>query len=508
MAWLALYIPALPLQAFSRTLIESAPVVVFEADTGGRRSLIVARNRAAARLGIRTGATLAEANALSNGTHALVSLHREALREHALLQHLAGIVSTLTPNIHISDGYGLLMEISGSLALFGGEAAIIARVQQLMAAETLRCHVVIAPTARGARWLGRAHRELVVNDAIAEWLNELALDCTDLDSTVIAELNTLNLHTLAAVRRLPLPALNQRFGATSHRMLGEAYGDVSAPLSFWAPPRRFDTDVEFADLARETSHWLPGVEELLRRLERFLTLNASATPVIELSFYEGRLHCTQLSVHAAHAMHIAGEWLRLVTVKLERQPVPHEVSRIELCCNQIEPMQFDSVDFFDRSKQHDHDWAALGALLRLRLGQNGIRRPLVNRTILPESVQFPQLLDSSDRTLAQGATATAQHAHGKDDANSSAPPSATDLQDARPTWFVHPARRLSDREVSSLSPTITLRQPERLQEDWSQPDGAPAIERDYYVASTPDDRLLWVYRERPSNDWFLQGVFG
>lgn len=500
MAWLALYVPALPLQAFSRTLIDSAPVVVFDGDASGRRSQIVARNRSAARLGIHTGATLAEANALSN---ALVSLPREVLREQALLQRMAVVVSTLTPNVHISDGYGLLLEVSGSLALFGGESALISQVQQLMATESLRCHSVVAPTALGARWLARAHRELVVSDAISDRLDDLALDCTDLSGAVITDLNALNLHTLAAIRRLPVRALNQRFGEAFCRTLDEAYGDVVTTLPFWVPPRRFESYVEFTDLAREASHWLPGVDELLLQLEHYLTLHASATPVIGLTFREGRLHCTELSLQAAHAMHLAREWSRLLAVKLERHPVPHEVSRIELRCEQIEPMQFDSVDLFDRSGQQDRDWSALGALLRLRLGQDGIRRPLANRTILPESVQSVQLVESVDpKAITRDGgkrpteTSTAQSL------------SATDLQDARPTWFEYPARRLSEREVSALAQTIATRQPERLQEDWSQPDGSPAIQRDYYVASTTDHRLLWIYRERPGNDWFLQGVFG
>jgi len=67
---------------------------------------------------------------------------------------------------------------------------------------------------------------------------------------------------------------------------------------------------------------------------------------------------------------------------------------------------------------------------------------------------------------------------------------------------------LTEREVLGLKPTLPLRQPERLQEAWSQPDGAPPIERDYYVATTADHRLWWVFRERPGNQWYLQGVFG
>ena len=474
MSWLALYLPALPLQAFSRTLIDAAPVVVFEA---GRRSPVVARNRNALRLGVRLGASLAEANALSD---ALIALPREPLREAALLQRMALTASVLTPNVHVSPDYGVLLHVSASLHLFGGASGIAAKAQQLMGDERLRCHTVVAPTARGARWLARAHRELVVEGTVKDWLNDLAFDCTDFEPGLIDDLEALNLHTLADVRCLSPSSLSKRFGHSLTKMLGEAYGEVTHSLPFWAPARRFDDHVEFTDLAREQSHWMPGVVGLLERLEAYLTLHASASPALALRFIEGSIHRTEIPLQAAHAMHLAHEWLRLVNVKLERVPIPHEISRIELSCEQIEPMQFECIDLFDRGAQQDRNWSALAALLRLRLGDTSVRRPYANRTALPESVVPATSIGAS----------------------------ASRLEDAQPTWLINPARRLNEREVNAFSDTLPIRQPERLRDDWEQPEDAPPIQRDYYVATTRDDRTLWVFRDRVSNDWFLQGVFG
>jgi len=69
--WLAIYIPALPLQAVSRALVESGPVAIYEREAKGNR--IVASNKKAAQLGIKRDCSLAEANALSNH---LISLPR------------------------------------------------------------------------------------------------------------------------------------------------------------------------------------------------------------------------------------------------------------------------------------------------------------------------------------------------------------------------------------------------------------------------------------------------
>lgn len=473
MSWLALYVPALPLQAFSRTLIDTAPVVVFEED---RRTRVVARNRNALRLGVRLGSTLAEAHALSD---ALIALPRDPMREAALLQRMALTASALTPNVHLSADYGLLLDVTASLDLFGGGTGIATKAQQLMQVEQLRCHTVVAPTARGARWLARTHRELVVEGSIKDWLNDLAFDCTDFEPGLVSDLEALNLHTLADVRYLPASSVSKRFGDSVTKMLGEAYGEIAHTLPFWVAARRFEDYVEFTDLAREQSHWMPGVVGLLERLEAYLTLHASASPTIVLRFIEGSIHSTEIPLQAAHAMHLMHEWLRLIKVKLERVSIPHEISRIELNCEQIEPMQFGCIDLFDRSTQQDRDWSALGALLRLRLGDNSVRRPYANRAPLPESV-IP--------AIAIGA-------------------SASRLDDAQPTWLIHPPRRLNDRELGTFSEALPIRQPERLRDDWEQPDGAPAIERDYYVATTRDERIWWVFRDRGSHDWYLQGVF-
>ena len=86
-------------------------------------------------------------------------------------------------------------------------------------------------------------------------------------------------------------------------------------------------------------------------------------------------------------------------------------------------------------------------------------------------------------------------------------PQASDNADIRPAWLVDPPRRLSEREINAFTQSIHLQQPERITENWSHPDGSLNAQRDYYIARTPDHRALWVYRERPRNDWFLQGVF-
>ena len=468
--WLALYIPALPLQAFSHTLIESAPVAIFERE--GRRPRIVARNQKAARLGIRLQSSLAEAVSLSE---ALIALPREPLRETALLVRLAEACSRLTPNVHISESYGLLLDISSSLTLFGGTHALQQQVQAISHVQRIRTHVVLAPTAIGARWLARAHRQLVVDSNPGAWLDDLCLENTDFSAELIEELHAINLHSLESVRKLPSAELNRRYGTGLTLALAQAYAEASESLPFWQPVLSFGETVEFLDPAHEQSHWMPGVEALLLQLQDFLRNRAATTVSIAFRFHLGSQKFTDLPLDAAHGTHLAQDWLRLFNARIERQPIPHEISSISLTCERLEPMRFAEVDFFDKSRERDREWSALTTLLKLRLSDAALRQPSSNANALPES------------------STTGPHASG--------------ANDIRPAWLVDPPRPLTDREVSAFTQSLHLQQPERIAENWSHPDGHPGTLRDYYIARTPDHRALWVFRERLRNAWFLQGVF-
>ena len=259
--------------------------------------------------------------------------------------------------------------------------------------------------------------------------------------------------------------------------LARAYAEVTETLPFWQPVEQFTETVEFLDPAREQNHWMPGVETLLLQLQDFLRSRAATASAIVFRFHPGSQSFTELALQAPHGIHLASDWLRLFNARIERLPIPHEISSISLACNHTDPMQFVDVDFFDKSKERDREWGALTTLLKLRLGEAALRPPNSHTNALPESV-----------------TTTKESIHAN----------AANL---RPAWLVDPPRRLTDREVSIFAQPFHLQNPERIQERWSHPDGSPSTLRDYYIARTPDHRALWVFRERLCNAWFLQGIF-
>ena len=476
--WLAIYIPALPLQAFSHAINESGPVVIYERDA--RLNRVVAINRNAAHLGIQPDRTLAEANALSDR---LISLCREPSREQALLQRLATAINHLTPNIHISETFGLLLEVSGSLTLFGNAQSLLNEALIALDKQRVRTHAVIAPSARGARWLARAHRQLVVTEDLAEWLDDLPLFYTDFSRDLIRELQDLNLHNLAAVKRLPPGELGKRYGLDLPQALAQAYGLAAQHLAFWQPHTYFRETVEFMDLAREQSHWMPGITILLQQLQRFLLQRTIATKSVLFIFFQGTQQHTNFHLSASHGTHSAKQWQQIFEVRLERIAISHEISSIELRCEYFEPIQFTDLDFFDRSHDKKTQWESLLALIKTRVGmQSLVESPHSNHNALPESV-----------VSLHGDTATSIVSDSK--------------SEMRPVWLIDPPRKLQNETVRKLFASVYLQHPERVRENWSTPTSDVSVERDYYIAYTPDYSVWWIFRTRAANDWYLHGIF-
>ena len=481
--WLAIYVPGLALQAFSNPLHKSAPVVVF--DRNGRRDVVISCNRLAMQLGVKLHMSLSEANALSDR---LVVLHRESERETQCLEQLADALSALTPSIHISKGFGLLLEVSGSLTLFGGADTLLQRTFTLIESRGLRAHVVLAPTSRGARWLAKAYRQLIVESSISDWLDDLSLACTDLSDELITSLRELNLHHLAALRRLPSIELNNRFGTGLSAALDQAYGKTAQSqsvvaatvLPYWQAAPAFRQYVEFLELVREQTHWQHGIVVLLRQLQEFVRLRSQVVISLQFCFSNGNQQTTGLVLVSRHGSHRADDWMRLFLARLEQCPIEHEISRIDLHCDEFKAVEAHELDFFDSHSTCQLIWQSLLDLLISRLGMHRLRLiPRRQQNALPES----QSLSTPEKNRSKN-------------------------EALRPAWLIDPPRLLHGTALQRLRQSLSLYQPERIEAHWSaQSETEGETLRDYYIAAAAHHSYWWVFRERKTDRWFLQGIF-
>src|SRR5688572_28344941 len=115
MLWLALHLPSLPLEVYARASRGAVPLAVVSS-TGSHAS-IVACNDAARRRGVKHGMPPAAASALASD---LQLVTRDLAAEEAALERIAAWAIQFTPAVSLAPPSAVLLEIGGSLAIFGG----------------------------------------------------------------------------------------------------------------------------------------------------------------------------------------------------------------------------------------------------------------------------------------------------------------------------------------------------------------------------------------------------
>jgi hypothetical protein len=124
MLWLCLHLPLLPLEVFTRGALAPGPLAVAE-DHGTRRTVCLASPEAEA-AGVRAGMDLAAAQALAPE---LAVRGRDDTAEAQALAAVASWAGQFTPAVSLTAS-GALLEVAGSLGLFGGAEGLFARVEE------------------------------------------------------------------------------------------------------------------------------------------------------------------------------------------------------------------------------------------------------------------------------------------------------------------------------------------------------------------------------------------
>src|SRR5262245_7231267 len=112
MLWIALELPALPLQIVERGGIAREPLVI--GDGPAQRPIVACANDAARAAGIREGQAVAAAKALAGKLRVVA---REERAERETLERLAAWALQFTPMAAL-DGQGIVLEVESSLRLF------------------------------------------------------------------------------------------------------------------------------------------------------------------------------------------------------------------------------------------------------------------------------------------------------------------------------------------------------------------------------------------------------
>jgi protein ImuB len=483
--WFCAYLPNLPLEASGPA--KDARVVVAE-QRGIHRVLLACPKASAA--GIQPGQS---ANAALALLPTLRIEERSILREQQAVERLATWLEQFTSVVCIAGHDLLLLEIAGSLRLYGGLPCLRQQLAAGLEQQGFAAALAIAPTPLAATWLARAGRRACVREpaSIARVLRGLPLACLDWPAAICDSIRAMGASCIGDCLRLPREGFARRFGVQRLLELDRALGRLPDPRTSWRAPERFCADYEMTEEQSDREILLAICHELLLSLERFLLMRQLGTQQLRLSFFHLRAPATQVVLGGAEFERHAGHWSELLGIRFERVLLPEPVIAVRLQAGRSQALP-----------------AVSGRLaLQAKPGGSGRRYSM--------SQLIERLAARVGYQSVQGVTTVAEHR----------PQRAWRLQQLpgggavttlaairyplrRPLWMLpEPALLTAEHGYPLLQGRLILLEgPERLETGWWDNDG---IARDYYTAMNPQGLRLWVFRNRNhAPAWYLHGFFG
>ena len=482
--WFCIYLPNLPLEACGAG---KNALAVVEDQQGVHRVRLV--NAAAGEAGVMAGQSVNAALALLPD---LQLEERDTLREQQVLESLAAWLEQFSSFVSIAGHNVLLLEVAGSLRLFGGLPSLRQQVSAGLEQQGFAASLAIAPTPLSATWLARGGRRACIRapENLVSMLRPLPLHCLDWPAAISEALVGVGANNVGDCLRLPRQGFARRFGVKRLLELDRALGRLPDPRASWRAPERFCADYEMTEEQSDQGLLLAACRELLESHEQFLLVRQLGTQRINFSFFHLKAPVTKLALGCTQADRSAKRWSDLLNIRFERLSLPEPVIAVRLQGGHTQALQTSSghLSFSGRGQTTQrHSMTQLAERLAARLGMQSVN----GVTSLAE--HRPQHAWCSRNLLSTKVSEALSFVR-------------RGLK--RPLWMLPEPTLLHVEQGYPLHlGRLTLVDgPERLETGWWDDDG---IARDYYTAVNPRGMRLWVFRNRnPSAAWYLHGLFG
>ncbi len=503
--WLAIVLPALPLQLAARAIETVAPLAIVEGPL--QRLQVAFCDDVARRAGVAAGQKLAAAQALAAS---LIAVERRPERERDALLELAGWAYQFSAAVSMRND-GLLLETGGSQRLFGGRARLNRGIAAQLGDLGYQAAFGEAVTPQAAWWLAQARvRGLAVASAVAleqlpAALAPLPLAVLGWPANTVDTLHALGLRTLRDLLQLPRDGVNRRFGSGLLADVDRALGRLPDPQPAFEPPERFFAAIELPADVVDTAQLMWPAQRLLRSLEGFLRgRGAGATGLLFTARHSPRRTVarppTAIALGLAAPERDASRLAQLLGERLDRVRLPEPAIALTLAVERLLPFTAASGSFLPPAPgvAAGLDWLKLAETLHARLGSARVFQLQAVDDHRPERAwrAVPIAVDAAERIAPAHATGERPLLITPQPVPLPAPADSTD----QPPRYGGALRLVAG--------------PERIEAGWwdlaspafGQPRGAVA--RDYFVARNPHGQTLWIYRDLAApRGWFLHGLF-
>jgi len=427
----------------------------------------------------------------------------------------------------------LVLEISASERLFGGRMALVQALLQpdhaplpmqyahgdsaLLALARLACDAL--------QQVGELAQPPLPPDALP--LHTLAAAQAHLST-----LERLGCTTWGQLRALPRGGVARRFGAPLLAALDQAYGAAPETYTWLRLPEVFDAPLELAAQVESAAALLFGARRLLAQLQLWLRARQHGVLVLELRW---QLDARRANAHHRDTWHQGDGYgrlhlrtaeptqdprhlERLLAEHLAQVTLPAPVLYLRLRTLETCALRGQSLSLLPDELRSGDSLHHLLERVAARLGPESVRTVYLQDEHRPECMQTWQALGAQASAMVstgvgQPSSAAAQTGMALG-ARAIAQASTMASQSLYPTWLLPQVRSLpcdADGLPQWDGPLALLAGPQRLElQAW---DTGPQVQRDYYIAHSAGQGLLWVYRERlgaalgQGAAWYLHGLF-
>ncbi len=482
--WLALYFPGLPLEALCRGGSGSDPVAVV-GDDSARTEVVVADDKARA-AGVRAGMLFTAACAL---VPAIRALKRDEAEEAAALEGLAAWSGQFTAFVSL-EHQGLLLEIGGSLKLFGGLDALCTRIDEGVRALGYSALMSVAPTPLAAWLLARAgFDDPVVSPALLPGrLASVPAACLSLDTQALEDLRRMGVRSFGDCCRLPRDGLARRISPKLVELLDRALGRRPDPRPLYTPPTVFERCLHLPFELRDTGALLTAAKLLFTELHGFLSARAGGVQNLEVHLGHRRVSATRLTLSLAASGRDPTQLLKLLEARMARVSLTAPVIYFGIRATKILPLAPENRDLYKPVNVSGGDWQTLLAQLQARLSAESVHALGVSADYRPERAW------KRDRV---------EQKRGRDPF-----PRLDHDPVVLPLWLLEQPKPLEIVAGAPCwhEPLVVHEGPQRIESGWW--DEAP-VARDYYLATNSVNARFWIFRDlRAPQRWYLHGVFG
>jgi protein ImuB len=486
--WLAVHLPHYVLESLQPDT--SAPVAVVDLERGAR--VVCDCDALAAAAGVVPGMALNSALALQPD---LCVVSREPRRERALLEAVATAGLDFTPRVNLEPPDAVLLEVRGSLRLFGGARRLCELLRQRLQSRGLEARLALTPAPRASLWFARAGEEVALRrpDALAARLAPLPLAVTRWPERTLQSLATMGVRTVGECLRLPRDGFARRFEPHLRLELDRALGHAHDPRAAFVAATRFVARRDLEPEVTDTDRLQRACEALLDDLCTFLRARDAGVEALELRLLHREAAATRLRLGFAEPVGSVARITGVLRERLARIELCEPVRAVRLRSGPLVEARAAATDLFERDCRDGAAVPQLVERLQARLGADAVH----GLRLVPE--HRPEKNGDILLFSASGSSATSRLAKTGE--------CPRFPHSSRPVWLLAEPQPLEGDERPRYEGPLEIEEgPERIESGWW--DGRD-VRRDYYVARTQSGARLWIFRERRApGSWFLHGVFG